>query len=232
MTRQLEVVDAELLGQVLQLAVVVGHADRADVVALGEQHLGDRPAVLGEPLRVGGDLHALVDARRCRPAASFVEPATSTRHRRHAPDVGQPVEVAQRRDVDAVLAWRRRGSTGPRGAPTSRPVDRERVDGPACRAPPVTCCDRADARGADVRSHDVREVLLAEVAERAEDRVRGRLAQAAQAGRWTIRTAAPAAPGRPCVGLSSVIRSSSPAARPCRRGRGCTCRTTRRGRSP
>ena len=37
-----------LLGHVLELAVVVRDADRADVVALDEQHLGDRPAVLEE----------------------------------------------------------------------------------------------------------------------------------------------------------------------------------------
>ena len=62
--RQLEVVDAEVLGQVLQLAVVVGDADRADVVALEEQHLGDRPAVLDQLLGVGRDLHALGDRGR------------------------------------------------------------------------------------------------------------------------------------------------------------------------
>jgi hypothetical protein len=38
--RQLEVVEFQVLGQVLQLAVVVRDADRADVVALDEQHLG------------------------------------------------------------------------------------------------------------------------------------------------------------------------------------------------
>ncbi len=48
--RQLEVVDPQVRGQVLQLAVAVGDADRADVVALEEQHLDDRPAVLGELL--------------------------------------------------------------------------------------------------------------------------------------------------------------------------------------
>ena len=46
-------VEPELLGRVLQLAVVVGHADRADVVALDEQHLDDRAAVLQAALGVG-----------------------------------------------------------------------------------------------------------------------------------------------------------------------------------
>ena len=43
MTRQLEVGDPERLGQVLELAVAVGDADGADMVALGEQQLDDRP---------------------------------------------------------------------------------------------------------------------------------------------------------------------------------------------
>ena len=43
-------VDPQILGEVLELAVVVRDADRADVVPLDEQHLGDRPAVLGELL--------------------------------------------------------------------------------------------------------------------------------------------------------------------------------------
>ena len=47
------------IAKVLQLAVAVGHADRADVVALGEQQLDDHPAVRLQPRRVGGDLHAL-----------------------------------------------------------------------------------------------------------------------------------------------------------------------------
>ena len=49
--RQLEVVEADRLRQVLELAVVVRDADRAHVVPLEEQHLDDRAAVLLEPRR-------------------------------------------------------------------------------------------------------------------------------------------------------------------------------------
>ena len=41
--------------------MAVGDADRADVVALGEEQLEDGAAVLLEPLSIGADLHAFVD---------------------------------------------------------------------------------------------------------------------------------------------------------------------------
>ena len=44
------VIHADARRQVLQLAVAVGDADRADVVALGEQQLDDHPAVVAQPL--------------------------------------------------------------------------------------------------------------------------------------------------------------------------------------
>ena len=68
------VVDAALLGQRLQLAVAVGDAHRADVVALGEEQFDDRAPVALQPLGVGGDLHALG-----RPASSRRRTAGSAR---------------------------------------------------------------------------------------------------------------------------------------------------------
>jgi len=59
--RQVEMGEAQLLGRVLQLAVVVRDADRADVVALDEHHLGDGAAVLQQELGVRRDVHALGD---------------------------------------------------------------------------------------------------------------------------------------------------------------------------
>jgi hypothetical protein len=43
----------QLLGEVLQLAMIVGDAHSTDVVALDEHHLDDRPAVPGELLGRG-----------------------------------------------------------------------------------------------------------------------------------------------------------------------------------
>ena len=48
----------ETLRQRLQIAVAVRHADRADVIALGEEQFQDHAAVVGQPLGVGRDLHA------------------------------------------------------------------------------------------------------------------------------------------------------------------------------
>src|ERR1039457_1833710 len=58
------VVHAVLPGQRLKLAVVVGHADRADVVALRKQELERHPAVLAKALGVCVDVHALGDMGR------------------------------------------------------------------------------------------------------------------------------------------------------------------------
>jgi hypothetical protein len=58
------VIHAELPGERLQFAVVVGHADGADVVALGKEQLERHPAVFAQALGVGVDLHALGDSGR------------------------------------------------------------------------------------------------------------------------------------------------------------------------
>src|SRR5665648_104538 len=100
--RQLEVVYLQLLGQVLQIAMIVGDADSADVVALEEQHLNDRPAVPGELLGGGSDVHSLGDERGARRRE-----LVRTRDLDHAQaaraGIGEPIEVTHRRDVDAVL---------------------------------------------------------------------------------------------------------------------------------
>ena len=103
-------------------------------------------------------------------------PSTSTTHTRHEPVSDRPREVAHRRDRDPVLA-RDVEDRLALGAGDIDAVDLERVDGHAA-LPPLA--DRADARRAGPVD-DVGRVLVAEVAERAEDRVRGALAEAAQA---------------------------------------------------
>ena len=56
-----DVIDAEKLGQPLQLAVAIGDAHAANVIALGEQHLQNHAAVLVEPRAFSTDLHPLSD---------------------------------------------------------------------------------------------------------------------------------------------------------------------------
>ena len=139
--------------------------------------------------------------------------------------VGQPVEVAHGRDVDPVLGrhGEDRLAIGPGHVGA---VDPERVDGhagTACRL------DRADPGRADAVD-DVGEVLVAEVAQGAEDRVRGALAEAAQAGPLDHR-------GEP-LHLGEIVRSSpgrwrsgraASRAGSCPPGRARTCHRTPRG---
>ena len=99
---QLEVGEPKGLGQVLELAVVVGHAHRADVVALHEQHLDDRAPVGGQPLGMGGHLHALLDHGHTG-RQQFAGGADLDHAQPAGADVAEAVQVAQGRDLDAVL---------------------------------------------------------------------------------------------------------------------------------
>ena len=143
-TGQLEVGEAERLGVVLQFAVVVGHAHRADVVALDEEHLDDRAAMVIEPSGAGDHVHAvghLGDACRQRTLGAgdldAAQPAGA--------DVGEPVEMAQRRDVDAVLP-RHVENRLACGAGDVDAVDAQRVDGHRRPPPATTSCTRPPGR--------------------------------------------------------------------------------------
>jgi hypothetical protein len=96
------VVDAASLSQGLKLAVAVGDAHGADVVALGEKQLDDGSAVPPKPLAGGGDLHPLRHPR----GAGGEEPAL-TLQLHHAEPAGapdtQPFQIAKARDGDLVL---------------------------------------------------------------------------------------------------------------------------------
>ena len=100
--RQVEVGHAELVCRVLQLAVIVRDADRADVVALHEHHLGHGPAVLEQELRMRRDVHAFRDlghaGRRELGGARDLDHAQAA-----GAAVVDPFEVAEARDVDPVL---------------------------------------------------------------------------------------------------------------------------------
>ncbi len=101
--RQVDVVDPQVLGEILQLAVVVGHTHGADVVAFHEQQLHDGPPVLGELLRVCGHLHALGDGGHAG-GQQLLRVAHLDQAQPAGTDVTEPVEMTQRGDVDGVLA--------------------------------------------------------------------------------------------------------------------------------
>ena len=124
---EVEVGQLQVGRQLLELAVVVGDADRADVVALHEDHLGHGLPVLEELLGVRGDLHALGDLRHAGRDQSRI-----ARDLDHAQAAGAPVvdalEVAEARDVDPVLL----GHVHDRlalDAGDVAAVDPERIDG-------------------------------------------------------------------------------------------------------
>ncbi len=94
--------NAETLRQHLHLAVTVRDADRADMIALGEQQLKDHAAVVLQALGVGGDFHALFDhsdaGRKQLVLALNLDKAKPA-----GADVGEAVHFAEPRNKDAVL---------------------------------------------------------------------------------------------------------------------------------
>jgi|GEM_PF-3474440 len=100
--RVTDVVDAQFLGQSLQLAIAVRDAHRADVVALGEKQLNDRAAVLCEALRLRHHFHILRDldhagGRQLGRALDLDQAQTA------GADIAEALIVAERRDEQAVL---------------------------------------------------------------------------------------------------------------------------------
>ena len=158
-----------VLRQVLQLAVAVGHADRADVVALGEQQLDDHPPILASRSESVGHLHALGDAGD----AGRQQPA-------RAADLDQAEPAGA--DVGSPSRWQSVGMAMPCSRATSRIVScpSARADVlcrrcvSVCTWPPVTArrCRGLLGCGADHRpAHSPRSlrcwisVLVAEVAQ-------------------------------------------------------------------
>jgi hypothetical protein len=58
--------DAERLRQVLQLAIAIRHANRANVISFGKEQLNGHPHILPQLGRIGSDLHVGRDLRRAR----------------------------------------------------------------------------------------------------------------------------------------------------------------------
>ena len=96
------VIDAELRGQILQLAVAVHHADRADVVALGEQQFDDQLALRVQLRRVGVHHHAFFHLRQAR-SLQFLLALDLHQAEPAGADVGKSADVAEPRNVDAVV---------------------------------------------------------------------------------------------------------------------------------
>ena len=101
--REVHVRDLQTLRQGLQFAVAVGDADRADVVALGEEQLQNRAPIAVQALRVGRDLHALGDAGHAG-GQQLVGALDLDQAQPAGADGRQAPQVAQGRDEDLVLA--------------------------------------------------------------------------------------------------------------------------------
>ena len=132
-----------------------------------------------EPLRVGRDLHALLDARSTQAGSSSGVPLTSTRHSRQAPTSDRPSRW-QSVGTDAVLA----GDVEDRLVlaradvrPSIVSVDLDACGRSCARSSRWASRSRCSTPAGQARSSMWAEVLVAEVAQRAEDRVRRRLAR-------------------------------------------------------
>jgi hypothetical protein len=80
----------------------VGHANRTDVVALGEEQLEDHAAVLVEPLGFGADFHALEDG--CHAGGQQLVASLDLDQTKAAcAHVGQALHMAEGGNVDVVL---------------------------------------------------------------------------------------------------------------------------------
>ena len=97
------VIDAQRRGQVLQFAGAVRHADRADVIALGQQQLDDQLALATAAVGVSVRTTMPSSTGVRQEACSFFWPSTSTMQSRHAPTSLMPADVAEPRDVNAVF---------------------------------------------------------------------------------------------------------------------------------
>ena len=85
-----DVGDAELLRHGLQLAMAVGDAGRADVIALDQEQLDGHAAVEGEPGGGGLDRHAFLMGVVQAGSRRSV-PASSTTQTRQAPTALRPL---------------------------------------------------------------------------------------------------------------------------------------------
>jgi Ca2+-binding RTX toxin-like protein len=95
--------EALLLGEGLKLAVAVRDADRADVVALGEEQFENVAAILLQTFGIGEDIHALEDGgdagREQLVGAGDLDQADAARA-----DIAEAIEMTEGGDVDVVLA--------------------------------------------------------------------------------------------------------------------------------
>ena len=198
-------------GQVLQLAVAVGHADRADVIALGEEQLDDHPAVFAEAFGVSVWTSmpscTVVTQAGCKLARARdldqAQPASRHFARRHRDGTASGSRCRPRAPPSRIVSSSR--------ALTSWPsIVRVRSFHLAMRHglldSPSDGRSSGSHRSAAIRFSVSDVVLVAEVAQRAEHRVRRRLAQAAQAGVLApCRRAIPAAPNPSASPRPSMI---------------------------
>ena len=82
--------------------MAVGHADGADVVALGEQQFQRHAAVFAQALAVGLDVHAFADFGGAG-GQQFGDAGDFHQAQAAGADVIDAFQVAERRDLDARL---------------------------------------------------------------------------------------------------------------------------------
>ena len=98
--------DAQLLGQLLQLAIAVADAVEAVVGMIGQQQFDDRLAGLHGAGRMRADLHAVGDGKGATGHQAALAFDLDDAHAAGAAG-GQPVEVAERRHLDGRAPQRR-----------------------------------------------------------------------------------------------------------------------------
>ena len=100
---QAHVSEALLLGESLELAMAVGDADRAYMIALGEEQFEDVAAILLKAFGVGEDVHAFKDGsdagREQLAGAGDFDQADAA-----CADITEAVEMAEGGYFDVVLA--------------------------------------------------------------------------------------------------------------------------------
>ena len=100
---QPDVGQTQLLAKRLQFAMAVGDADRADMVAFGEEQLEDGTAVLLEALGVRAHLHAFLHSGHAG-RQQFVVALDLHQAQPARAKIAQAVQVAERGNVDVILA--------------------------------------------------------------------------------------------------------------------------------
>src|SRR5512138_2139246 len=96
-----DMIDAKACGQALELAMAVYHADRADVITLGQQQFDDLTPVAPQPFRIGCHHHPLFC--RCYAGGLWLFPPRDLHHAESAPSPGsESFKVTEGGEIEPV----------------------------------------------------------------------------------------------------------------------------------